>query len=623
MRAVEIDHGQPVSLERERHEAIAQWELKDSGPLDGAVHIQVGTLASGGWYVNHMGFGVRRFTDKQAAWDAVRGLMDRHEGRWERVEPDSRPFLAVRRPDGSRVLYDMNGKECLHACWGGQKDRLCDKYFAAIDAGERLRETETHQLSSDDGGYIDMVRYRDPLDDSQRYVVTTSYDAVCYIVDFPDHDQAEAEYVKEVYANQDDETPYKSCDIADIKVDRKSRPPEGLTVLPDGTAFATADREEYNRTFGLPLRIEWPRTTELAVPPGPVSGMTAEPRDWGPTEVSVRNVTPAAWQQTREELAPNDLALVVLPDGRQLFASAHDDAARVWSLGDGKDIRMVSGHSEWVLSVALTVLSDGDVVLATGGKDGLARAWSARQGDALQELREAHDGPVNSVAWACPLGDVPWLITGGDDATVRVWDIERELSLRVLEVGEPSLQLVWSVAAAVLSNGDVCVVAGIDDCGDDAVVHVWNAATKTAVPKFVLQHKFVLQRDSMSCLPKVAVATLADRSFRVAAIAGSVVRIWDGHTGHVVRTLPAPPGRSGDIAMAVLPDLRVVVAATNERETLVWDVESGAVLARLDHTGDGFRACVDLVARPDGGLLLVTGKPSETPARVVRLDLRW
>jgi hypothetical protein len=612
---VEIDHGQLISLEPERYEALVQWELRDSGPLDGSVHIQAGTLAGSGWYVNHMGFGIRRFEDRQAAWDAVRRLMGRHKGRWERIALDSRPFSAVCRPDGSRVLYDMNGEECLHACWGDLKDQLWDKFLAAFNAGQRLRETETYQPPGDDGGFIDMVKYHDPLDGSQRYVVTTSYRALCYIVDFPDQDQADAEYVKEVYANADDEFPYKSCDIADIKVDRDSRPPDGMTILPDGAWIATDDLEEYKRTFGLPPRMEWPITTELAVPPGPVSGMTAEPRDWGPTEVSVRDVTPAAWRQAREELEPNDLALIALPDGRQLLASAHDDAARVWSTGDGTDVRMVSGHSEWVLSVALTALSDGNVVLATGGKDALTRVWSVRQGEALEEL-EGHRGPVNSVAWACPPRDIPWLITGSDDATVRVWDVEAGLSTKVLQVGTPYVHGVWSVAAAVLSDGQVCVVAGIDDL-DGAAVQVWNATTKTTL------HRFVMESDRMSGLPRVAVATLADRSFRVAAIVGGVVRIWDGHTGQVVRTLTAPSGRNGDIAMAVLPDLRVVVAATNQRETIVWDVESGVVLAKFDHAGDGYHAAVDLVARPDGGLLLVTGRAADTPARVLRLDLSW
>ena len=99
------------------------------------VHIQVGTIR-GGWYVNHMGFGARRFADRRAAWDATRGLMARHQGRWDTVDPDSKPFAAVRRPDGSRTLYDSLGGECLYGCWGDQKETLWARYTAAIGAGD-------------------------------------------------------------------------------------------------------------------------------------------------------------------------------------------------------------------------------------------------------------------------------------------------------------------------------------------------------------------------------------------------------------------------------------------------------------------------------------------------------
>lgn len=608
---MEIDPGQPIDLDVEAHEACAQWEFKDSGPLDGHVHIQVGTLAGGGWYVNHMRFGARRFTDRQAAWDATRGLMARHEGRWDTVDPDSKPFAAVRRPDGSRALYDTLEDECLYACWGDQKDQLWARYTAAIDAGETLRKSETHELL--DGG-ITMVSYRDPLDGTDRYAVTTDWDSEYCVVDYPDRDQAEAAYEHEVLDHADDELPYKSSDIAELTVDRRSRAPDGLTVLPDGSVIATDDVDEYNYMYGQTPRGQWPVTPDQDEPPGPVTEMTAEPRDWGPTDVNVKDVTSAAWADQDEELEPNDLALLALPDGRQLLASAHDGAAHVWSLRDGTKLKTFSGHSEWVLAVALTVVADGAVVLATGGRDGLARAWSVRDGVALQEI-EAHKGPVNAVAWACPPRDIPWLVTGGDDAHVRVWDIEFKRPRAEFRVGKPSVDLVWSVAATVLSTGEVCVVAGSQGI-EAAAVHVWNASTRT------LLHTFVVESDVEMPYPKVAVATLADRSFRVAAIAGPVLRIWDGLSGREVRTLPVPGSRGGDVALVVLPDLRVIVAAASGPETLVWELESGMQLARLTHRSD-FHETVDLVVYPDDTLLLVSGRRDESLARVVRLDLHW
>ncbi len=623
---MDIDQGTEVALEAEDHQPVMQWELKDPGSEEGAVHIQVGTLANGGWYVRHRGFGSRRFVDKKAAWRAVTGLKGRHEGRWEQVALDSQPFLALLRPDGSRVLYDSYDDQCLYACWGDQQDLLWDRYEAAIDAGTILRRTEGHALFE---GFIDLIRYDDPLDGSQRYALATAREAGAdyHVVDYPDQRLADEEYEEYVINNEDEEFPYKSSDVVSVSVDRRSRLPEGLTRLPTGEITATDNVEEYNRLYGLPPRMRWPLSPEPSIPPREVSGMTAEPRDWGPAEVSVYDMTPAAWDEADEELRPNALALAVLPDGRQLLASADDGAAHIWNISDGTRIKSFSGHSEWVLSVDLAVLGDGKTILATGGRDGLARVWSVREGDALQEI-EAHRHPVNSVAWAFPPGDVPWLVTGSDDATVGIWDVESGLSLGSFEVGSPGIQIVESVAATVLADGHVCVVAGVDGDADGGTVHVWDATTKTKL------HEFVIERDddsSLSMLPtRAVVAALADRSFRIAAIARSVVRVWDGHTGQVVRTLSLPHDSGDDVALAALPDLRVVAAAADGQQTLVFDTESGSVLAQFEYAPYGYLGVLDLATQPDGGLLLAVGSrnhnphvKTDNPARVLRLDMRW
>lgn len=621
---MDIDRGTEVALGAEDYQPIMQWRLKGGGPWDGVVYLQVGAFPGGGWYVRHRGFGSRRFGDKASAWRAARALMGRHQGRWEQVPVDSQPFLVLIRPDGSRVLYDNQDEECLFACWGDDKELLWDRYEAAISAGGTLRRTETHALFE---GFYDLIQYTDPLDGSQRYALATAREAGAdySVIDYPDHQLADSAYEKFVIRNQDEEFPYKSSDVASARVDRRSRLPEGLTRTPGGGITATDNVEEYHRTYGLPPRVRWPLSPESAVPRGAVCGATAEPRNWGPAEVTVRDVTPAAWNEDGEdeELRANALDLAVLPDGRQLLASAHDGAAQVWNISDGTSVSMFSGHSEWVLSAALETLSDGKTVVATGGKDGLVRAWSVRESEALQEI-QAHTRPANSVAWAFPPGDVPWLVTGSDDATVGIFDVESGLPLRSFKVGLPGIDIVWSVAAAVLADGHVCVVAGVGF--DTGIVYVWDASTGTQLHK----HEIDLGGDILGNIAtRVAVAVLPDRSFRVAAIAESVVRVWDGHTGQEVRSLSVPQARArGDIAMAALPDLRVAVAAAKGRQTLIWDTESGTELARLEHPVHGRPPVVnlpvvDLAARPDGGLLLAVGRGDDHPARISRLDIRW
>ncbi|WP_239331948.1 WD40 repeat domain-containing protein [Frankia sp. CiP3] len=610
------------TLETNERRAVMQWALRDSAPRAGGACIQVGTLPDG-WYVWHNGFGMRRFEDKAAAWLAVRSLMGRHTGRWEQVPTDPGPFLASFPPDGSRVLYDTIQNDDLYNRWGDDPVSTWNRFLTAFSTGERLRVTKTHALLN---GSIELIKYRDPLAGAERFAVHTACEEGVdwHVADYPDRGRAEAAYEKSVRANADDELPYRSSDVVDVRVDRRSRPPAGLYVYPSGrVVMATDDKHDYIDIHGVPPRVSWPQTPPPRRP-GPVSAMTTQPRDWDPVEAQVCDVTPAAWLRDDTELRPRSLALIALADGRRLLASAHDSGAHVWSTGDGAKLCTVSGHSEWVLAVALTALSDGRVVLATGGKDHLARVWSAQDGAALMEI-DWHQAPVNTVAWACPPEDVPWLITGGDDARVRLWDVETQRSVGAFEVGSPRVASVCSVAAAVLSDSSVCVAAGVGDI-DAARIHVWNSSERYARNgDRTRPHAFVLDcAGSMSSTPAVAVATLADRSFRVAAIAGSTVRIWDGHTGEVLRTLPAPgDGHGRDVALAVLPDLRVVVAAARGRETLVWDVESGAVLARFDDPTASYPPVVSLVALPDGGLLLATGRGGGGPARLLQVDPRW
>jgi hypothetical protein len=594
-------------------EPVMQWTLTNRAPLNDQVHIQVGTMETG-YYVDHTGFGVQRYPDRHSAWEAIKGLMRQHKGDWQEIPCERAPFAALRPADGSRVLNCMGG-ESLWGHWGELKDKRWDRYMKAMDAGHTFRQTETHALFE---GSIEAISYQDPESGAQRYAVVTNLDAggEYRVVDYPTRELADAVYEREVYDNQDDEFPYQSSDMRDIDVDRDSDLPDGLVMLPDGGVM---HEDDYEYMYGAPYRrvpitMRWPRTPAL-VNPGRVRGMTADPRDWGPGEARVEDVTPAAWRHEDPDLHANAVALLALADGRQLLASAHDGSAYVWSARDGELMLEAVGHSEWVLSVALLAFPDGEVMLASGGKDGLARLWSVDEGEPELEIQVHRQLPVTSLAWVCPPGEIPWLVTGCEDATVKVWNPDTQRPVAELNLGKPSLDLVWSVAATVLADGHVCVVAGTNDSMDTRV-HVWDVTAQTTL------HTFAVTSDNeFSQAPRVAVVTLADRSFRVGVAIGPTVRVWDGLTGDIVRTLTLPDARNSEIAMAVLPDLRVAVAATNGRRTVVWDAESGSELATAATRPVRFPYALDLAPRPEGGLLLAIGGRDEVPARLLRLDL--
>jgi hypothetical protein len=591
-----------------------QWKLTKRAPIDEEAHIQVGTLA-GGYYVDHTGFGVSQFPDKHAAWAAIKDLMRRHSGEWVKVPCDREPFVALLRPDGSRVLYDT-ADDCLYGHWGDRKDMLWARYEHAMAVGETFRRTETHALF---GGFIEAITFVDPDSGVQRHAVLTALEegSDYYVVDYPDRDAASAEYKKIVYANKDDEFPFRSSDLRDVVVDRGSALPENLVTDDNGGVM---HKDDYEELYGAPRRkspytVAWPRTPALTRQ-AKVRRMTADPRDWPPGDARLTDITPSSWEQDEPDLHPRDLAFLTVADGRQMLASAHNGAAHVWSMGDGSSLVQVTGHSEAVQSVGLTALPDGGALLATGGKDGLVRVWTVREGHSVSEI-EAHRAPVNSLAWVRPPREIPLLITGSDEAIVKVWDPDRRYSVAELNLGEANVECVWSLAATVLADGHVCIVAGTInvDLENATNVHVWDMTAGETLHTFEAG-----EPGGPLPMPHVAVATLADRSFRIASAANSVVRVWDGLSGNVVRTFSLPDARHSTVALAALPDLRVAVAATDGVRTVVWDSESGAELATVTNGEAGFWQPVDLAARPDGGLSLAVSGRGYAPARLLRLD---
>ena len=65
------------------------------------------------------------------------------------------------------------------------------------------------------------------------------------------------------------------------------------------------------------------------------------------------------------------------PRTGKVYSSSADKTARIHTVGDGKQIRSLAGHKDWVYSVAVTPDSK---LIATGSYDGEIRIWNAADG---------------------------------------------------------------------------------------------------------------------------------------------------------------------------------------------------------------------------------------------------
>jgi WD40 repeat protein len=104
-------------------------------------------------------------------------------------------------------------------------------------------------------------------------------------------------------------------------------------------------------------------------------------------------------------------------DSRHLFTCG-DNAAHMWEIGSGKQVKRFDGHTGLVLALALS--PDGRRLI-TAGDDKSIRIWDVATGKELHKLQ----GHTESISCLAISSDGRRLLSGGMDRTVRLWGLPR------------------------------------------------------------------------------------------------------------------------------------------------------------------------------------------------------
>jgi WD40 repeat protein len=170
------------------------------------------------------------------------------------------------------------------------------------------------------------------------------------------------------------------------------------------------------------------------------------------------------------------------PDGQWLLSASHDRTIKIWRVVTGREAQTLEGHTMQV--TAATFTPDGRAIVS-GSWDRTIKLWNVSSGLTVRTLT-GHTKGVSSLAISPvsgpTLGQTPgqtldqngyWLASGGEDAKVKLWDLELGREVRTFNGRRNS---VTSVAFS--PNGELLASGCLGQ-----VVILWKLSTGEVVKR--------------------------------------------------------------------------------------------------------------------------------------------
>jgi WD40 repeat protein len=236
------------------------------------------------------------------------------------------------------------------------------------------------------------------------------------------------------------------------------------------------------------------------------------------------------------------------------------------------------GHQDSVNSVAFS--PDGQMIVS-GSDDMTLRLWDI-QGNSISQPFEGHQDSVNSVAFS-PNGQM--IVSGSDDMTLRLWDIQGN------SIGQPFQGHQGSVNSVAFSPDGQIIASG----SDDMTLRLWDIQGNSIGQPFQkLFQGYDYSVDSVAFSPdglKIVTGN-SDELVRLWEITGKFIgQPFIGHTKPIT-------------SVAFSPDGQTIVSGSRDGSVLLWDIEGNPICQPL-YGHDSYVNAV--VISPDGQKIVSAG----------------
>ncbi|KFZ01923.1 hypothetical protein V501_09716 [Pseudogymnoascus sp. VKM F-4519 (FW-2642)] len=250
----------------------------------------------------------------------------------------------------------------------------------------------------------------------------------------------------------------------------------------------------------------------------------------------------------------------------RLPASRDIHHGRIW----GTQITALRGHTSRVFDITF---SPNGKLLATASHDETVRLWNVATQKMLQVLK--HDGRVDAIVFSPDRNFLACVVNDGVGA-IKLWN---SVTGKELQLQSPIESVSSITCIAFSSDGKLLASASYK------MVRTWDSTTGCSLR--ILLHEC----DALS------VAFSPDGRLLASAWEDGVVKLWDPHTGHEIRSFVA---HSVCIfAIAFSPDGQLLASASVDSTVKIWDLATGInrqTFARHN------RGVLSIAFSPDGKL---------------------
>ena len=272
-------------------------------------------------------------------------------------------------------------------------------------------------------------------------------------------------------------------------------------------------------------------------------------------------------------------SFVFSPDGNTIASASDDRAIRLWNVNTRKPLKTLMVHADSVNSVVFS--SDGETI-ASAGNDRTVRLWNAHTGELLKALK-GHIENVNTVAFspdgntiASGSGRLVYLGGGEDSGTcvgqeIRLWNANTGKLIKTLK-GHTSVvnSVVFSPDGSTIASGSGHWMGyeGVASAGEE--IRLWNAHTGELL-KTLTGHKDVVS--SVIFSPDGNLIVSGDWYYWDGHLSSwtwsGEIRVWDAETGEYLKTLTGHTGGVSSVAFS--PDGKTLASGRTDGTILLWD----------------------------------------------------